>query len=327
MSNAISWWIGIVSVLNMLACVWLIWWSNLKQDHEMAQDQSSHHRWDGIEEYNHPLPRWWLYLFYVTIVFGLAYLLLYPGFGHFRGLLDWSQEGQYQQEMQAIQQDYGPLFDQYARMEIPAMIKDPQAMKMGKRLFLNYCAACHAADAKGNKGYPNLTDNDWLWGGDPDSIKATITQGRGVGKTDRMPAQQGKLSDSEIDQVAHYVKSLSGGKVDAALASAGKALFKTEQDAMATYLQGMYTPLSDDKPKDQGGKGVCMDCHGPEGKGMTTLGAPNLTDSIWLYGGTLASIKETITHGRSGVMPAFGDLLDKAKVNLLAGYVYGLSHQ
>ncbi|MEI6413066.1 MAG: cytochrome-c oxidase, cbb3-type subunit III [Pseudomonadota bacterium] len=301
MSNGINWWIGIVSVLNILACVWLIWWSSLKQDHEVAHGQPTHHSWDGIQEFNNPLPRWWLYLFYITIVFALVYLVLYPGFGHFRGLLGWSQEGQYQEEMQTAQQDYGPLFDKYAKMDLPAMIKDPQATKMGERLFLTYCASCHGSDAKGNKGYPNLTDNDWLWGGEPDILKATITQGRGVGMTGRMPPQKAHLSDTEIDQVAHYVKTLSGGQVDAGLAEAGKAIFN--------------------------GKGTCFACHGPEGKGMAVLGAPNLTDSVWLYGGTLTAIKETLVGGRSGVMPAHGELLGPSKVNLLAGYVYGLSHR
>lgn len=295
MSNALSWWIGLVAVLNILACVWLIWWSSKPTPGEATQGQVTGHSWDGgdLQEYNNPLPRWWLYLFYITIAFALIYLVFYPGFGKFKGLLGWSQEGQYDAEVSAAKAKYDPIFQNYGKQDIPVLAKDPQAVKVGQRLFATYCAVCHGSDARGAKGFPNLTDNDWLYGGKPEAIETSILKGR---ESIGMPAQN--LAETDLNAVVSYITSLSGRQADAQLVTQGKDVFN---------------------------KVGCIGCHGVDAKGNQQLGAPNLTDTVWLYGGTPAAIKETIVKGRKGKMPAHEDFLGKDKVHLLAAYVYGLS--
>ena len=287
--------IAIMTVASILACAVLLWGLSTKR---MAAGQKAGvmgHVWDEtLEEYNNPLPRWWMWLFYITIVFGLCYLILYPGLGSFPGLLKWSSKGQYNAEEAASKQKYEPLYAKYAAMSIPEVAADPQARETGQRLFLNYCAQCHASDARGGKGFPNLTDNDWLYGGDPETIVATITNGRsGV-----MPAWGKIVGDQGVKDLAHYVKSLSGKTHDALRASHGKELFQAN----------------------------CVACHGADGKGNPALGAPNLTDDIWLYGGGETTLVETIDKGRNGVMPAWGEFLGPERVHIVAGYVYSLSH-
>jgi cytochrome c oxidase cbb3-type subunit III len=233
-------------------------------------------------------------MFYITIVFGIAYLALYPGLGRFSGLFKWTSGDQYAAEQAAAAESYGPLFAKYLAMDIPAVAADPQAREIGQRLFLNYCSQCHASDARGGRGFPNLTDNDWLYGGDPATIKATITNGRnGI-----MPPLGAVLGEDGVKNAANYVLSLSGAVHDAALAAKGKETFAT----------------------------ICAACHGPDGKGNPALGAPNLTDKIWLYGGSEATIAETIRNGRNNKMPAWGEFLGEAKIHLLASYVWGLSN-
>jgi cytochrome c oxidase cbb3-type subunit 3 len=253
------------------------------------------HVWDeNLEEYNNPLPNWWRWLFYITMVFGLAYLVLYPGLGKFGGTYNWTSTGQYEAEQARAAERYGPLFAKFAAMDIPAVAADPKAREMGQRLFLNYCAQCHASDARGSRGFPNLADDDWLYGGDPATIKATIVNGRnGI-----MPPLGPVLGDEGVKDAAHYVLSLSGLTHDSLLASSGKALFAAN----------------------------CVACHGADGKGNAALGAPNLTDKVWLYGGGETSISETIRAGRNNKMPAWGEFLGDAKAHLLAAYVWGLSN-
>jgi len=252
------------------------------------------HVWDeNLEEYNNPLPNWWRWLFYITIVFGLVYLVLYPGLGKFAGTFKWTSTGQYEVEQARAAERYGPLFDTFVAMDIPAVAADPRARETGQRLFLNYCAQCHASDARGSRGFPNLADNDWLYGGDPATIKATIVNGRnGI-----MPPLGAVLGDEGVKDTAHYVLSLSGLTHDSLLASRGKALFATN----------------------------CVVCHGADGKGNPALGAPNLTDKVWLYGGGETTISETIRAGRNNKMPAWGEFLGDAKTHVLAAYVWGLS--
>jgi cytochrome c oxidase cbb3-type subunit 3 len=287
--------VAVITVVSILACAALLWRLSTKRLPSGQKAGLMGHVWDeNLAEYNNPLPRWWMWLFYITIVFGLVYLALYPGLGSFPGILKWSSHKQYEGEQAAAKEKYEPIYAKYAAMPIPAVAADPQAREIGQRLFLNYCAQCHASDARGGKGFPNLTDKDWLYGGDPDTIVATITNGR----SGMMPPWGSVVGEEGAKDLANYVKSLSGGANDELRAHHGKELFQTN----------------------------CVVCHGPDGKGNPAMGAPNLTDDIWLYGGGQTTLIETITKGRNGVMPAWGEFLGPQKVHLLAAYVYGLSH-
>lgn len=295
MSSFWSGWIIVLTVGNILACFWLIWWTMRRKSGESASGDVTGHTWDGdLQEYNNPLPRWWLGLFYITLFFAAVYLALYPGLGNFQGLLGWSSHGsQHGAEMAAAEEKYGPKFAQFRGMAIADVAKNEEALGMGKRLYLTYCMQCHGSDARGARGFPNLADNDWLWGGMPEQILASIANGRnGV-----MPAHA-HLGDAAIDDLAAYVASLSGRASDAAKVEAGKSTFMTAG---------------------------CVGCHGMDAKGNQMLGAPDLTDNTWLYGGSEGLIKQTIAKGRNGVMPAHQDLLGDDKVHLLAAYVYSLS--
>jgi cytochrome c oxidase cbb3-type subunit 3 len=252
------------------------------------------HVWDEtLEEYNNPMPKWWSWMFIITVVFALVYLALYPGLGNFKGMLNWTSVGQHTAEVQKMDATVKPLFDKYMAMDLKAVASDKQAMEMGKRMYLTYCMQCHGADARGAKGFPNLTDTDWQWGGEPDQIKATIAEGRmGV-----MPPHA-QLGADTIKDLANYVRSLSGLPNDAVRTARGQEAFTSAG---------------------------CIGCHGADGTGMQALGAPNLTDKVWLYGSSEATITETITNGRQNKMPAWKDFLGDAKVHLLSAYVLSLS--
>lgn len=253
------------------------------------------HVWDGdLEEYNNPLPKWWMWLFYITLVFGAIYLALYPGLGSYKGAYNWSSTGQYDTEQVRAQERFGPIFEKFQKMELEQVAASPEAKEIGQRLFLTYCAQCHASDGRGSKGFPNLTDKDWLYGGEPATIKTSILEGRGG----MMPPLGPVLGEEGTKDVANYVMSLSGVTNDSARAGRGKEKF--EQN--------------------------CAACHGPEGKGNPALGAPNLADSTWLYGGSEATIIETVTKGRNGRMPAHKEFLGEAKVHVLAAYIWSLSN-
>ncbi len=296
MSDALSWYIIVLTLGNIAACWWLIRWTARPRPGEAAAGETTGHVWDGdLKEYNNPLPRWWLGLFYVTIVFALVYLALYPGLGKWQGLLGWSSAGQYEEEMRRAEAKYGPIFQRYASMPIVALAKDEEAMAAGRRLFMTYCAVCHGSDARGGPGFPNLADEDWLWGGDPESIKKSILDGRQA----MMPAWGKTLGEQGVEEVAAYVLSLSGRQADPRLVEAGRQKYRT----------------------------YCASCHGADGKGNPLMGAPNLTDGIWLYGGSPATIKETIRNGRKGRMPAHRALLGEEKAHLLAAYVWSLSRR
>lgn len=252
------------------------------------------HIWDEtLQEYNNPLPRWWMYMFWITIIFAITYLSMYPGFGNNEGKLGWSARGQWEAEQKAAAEKYGPIFAKFRTMDLNAVAGDKEANAMGQRLFLTYCAQCHGADAKGAKGFPNLTDSDWLYGGEPETIKTTVLGGR----QGMMPPFGPALGADGVKDVANYVRSLSGLAHDSLRAQRGKELFAQN----------------------------CVACHGPEAKGTQALGAPNLTDKTWLYGSSEATIIETVTNGRSNQMPAFKDFLGEDKVHLLAAYVLSLS--
>jgi len=252
------------------------------------------HVWDEtLEEYNNPMPKWWSWLFVITVVFSLVYLALFPGLGSFKGVLNWTSAKEYKAEVDKMNVTVKPLFDKYLAMDLKAVAGDKQAMDMGKRMFQTYCMQCHGADARGSKGFPNLTDSDWLYGGEAEQIKETISHGRmGV-----MPPHE-QLGAETIKDLANYVRSLSGLPNDAARTARGQEAFANDG---------------------------CVACHGVDGTGNQLVGAPNLTDKVWLYGSSEATITETITHGRQAKMPAWQDFLGDAKVHLLAAYVLSLS--
>lgn len=260
--------------------------------------QTCGHVWDeDLQEYNNPLPSWWRWLFYVTVVFALVYLAMYPGLGSMNGQFGWTMRGQYEDEMKKADAQYGPIFKKYLTQDVQAVAGSKEAKEMGQRLFLTYCAQCHGSDAKGAKGFPNLTDNVWLWGGTPEKIKETITKGR-----DAVMTPKGVKPDMDAEQVkdvVHFARSLAGLSNDSIRAQRGKDLFPV----------------------------ACAACHGPEGKGNPDAGFPNLTNgkaSERLYGTQEADMIETVTKGRINRMPAFGEFLGEAKVHLLTAYVWGL---
>ncbi|MGA8706992.1 MAG: cytochrome-c oxidase, cbb3-type subunit III [Steroidobacteraceae bacterium] len=294
MSVTLSIVIGVVTVLNVLGCGWLIWWTARSRPGEAAKGDVTGHVWDGdLQERNNPMPRWWLLLFFGSIIFCLIYFALYPALGTFRGVLGWSKQSQYAQEMAAAEARYAPIYAAFRGQDVPALAQDPKAVALGRSLFLNTCINCHGSDARGATGFPNLTDNDWLHGGEPKDIIESITHGReGI-----MPAWGSVLGPQGVDEVVAYVLTLSGRSAPADKAAAGAARFA-----------------------------VCAACHGADGKGNQIIGAPNLTDDIWLYGGSTDAIRQSITFGRHGQMPAHQWLGDD-KIRLLAAYVYSLSHE
>jgi len=294
MSEFWSWWIILITVVNVFGC-WglLLWTRKIKGDND--EGETTGHVYDGIEEYNNPLPKWWLNMFNITLVFSVGYLILYPGLGNFAGVLGWSQTGQYAEEVAEAKKVYEPLFAKYAATPIAELSKVKQATEMGKRIFVNTCFGCHGSDARGNPGYPDLTDKDWLWGGTAENIEHSIL----IGRTGIMPGFAASFDTGQIDSLVQYVGKLSGNSVDNAKADAGKVLFDQQ----------------------------CFVCHGANGKGNIAMGAPDLTDDIWLYGGSSTIIAQSIKEGRKGEMPGHKDLLGKERSHLVAAYVYSLSNK
>jgi cytochrome c oxidase cbb3-type subunit 3 len=256
-------------------------------------EQTTGHAADGIEEYDHPMPYWWFLMFIMTIIFSIGYLIAYPGMGNFKGLLNWTQLDQWEQSVARAEERFGALRFKYLAMPIEEVAEDPQARKMGQRMFANNCAQCHGADARGSSGFPNLADNDWIWGSTPDNIKTSITNGRMAA----MPAWGPMLGDDGVRNTAAYVLSLSGREVDAEQVAAGKEKFDM----------------------------ICAACHGADGTGNPMLGAPNLANGIWLYGGDLEQVMNSIRDGRQGVMPAHADMLGEDKIHIITAYVYSLN--
>ncbi len=292
-----SLYIAIITLASLVACAVLL---KLMSTSKMAPGEktgTTGHVWDeDLQEWHNPLPSWWMWLFYITIVFALVYLILYPGLGSYKGYLGWTSTGQYQDEQKQAAATYGPIIDKFLKQDVQTVAANPEAREIGQRLFLNYCAQCHGSDAGGSKGYPNLRDSDWLYGGTPEAIKATLINGR-IGAMPPMGAAVGGTED--VRDVAHFVLSISGRTHDSMRAQRGKAKFAS----------------------------TCAACHGLDGKGNQQIGAPNLTDDIWLHGGTEAVIIETIVNGRMNQMPAHKDFLDEGKIHLLTAYVLGFSNQ
>ena len=286
--------IAVVTVVSLVACAIFLRSQSVRRPPGKAQ--TTGHTWDeDLAEYNNPLPRWWSWLFYLTVFFALGYLVLYPGLGSWPGTLGWTQVGQLEREVAAAEARFGPLYRKFAAMDVEALAGDPKALAVGEKLFLNNCAQCHASDGGGSRGFPNLTDRDWLWGGDPKTIRATIAEGR----TGMMPPFGAALGEDAVKDVAHYVLALSGSKHDAKRRARGEATFKT----------------------------ICAACHGAEGKGNAALGAPNLADRTWLHGGGETGVFDTVIRGRTSQMPAHAALLDEAKIHLLTAYVLSLSRR
>lgn len=290
-------WAGVFVTLivlgNIGGALWLIW-SVTRGTRSQAAKETTHVWDEDLTEYNNPLPRWWLWLFVLTIVFGLGYLTLYPGLGNYAGLLHWSSGRQWTAEQAQSDAQFEKLIAPYKGLSIEALSQNPQAMATAKDLFELNCSSCHGSDARGAEGFPNLTDNDWLHGGTPQAIYESIASGR-VGM---MPAWGPVLGRQGVHDVVDYVLTLSGREAPSAASQAGQKTFMT----------------------------YCVACHGPDGKGNQAIGAPNLTDQIWLWGGSRHEITETITGGRSNRMPAHLERLGDDQVRLLAAYVYGLSH-
>lgn len=281
-----------VTIVSLLGCLALLIMASRRK--VMAGDNTTGHVWDGdLRELNNPLPRWWMWLFVITVVFAGAYLVLYPGLGSKAGTLGWTSVGQYQSERERAAAELAPMFARFNAMPIEKLAVDPQAHAIGERLFANNCSTCHGSDARGGLGFPNLTDGDWLWGGTPDDIVATITNGR-AGNMPPMAAAVGSAED--VRNVANYVLSLSGSPHDNIAAQLGKAKFV-----------------------------ACAACHGPDGKGNTALGAPNLTDRIWLHGWGEDLIVRTVNTGWQNLMPAQKSRLSEEQIRVLAAYVWSLS--
>lgn len=302
MTSFWSWYVTLLSLGTIVALVWLLLATRKGQRNDSTEETVGH-TYDGIEEYDNPLPRWWFMLFIATVVFALGYLALYPGLGNWKGMLPgyeggWTQVKEWQREMDRANEQYGPLYAKFAAMPVEEVAQDPQALKMGGRLFASNCSVCHGSDAKGAYGFPNLTDNDWLYGGEPETIKTTILHGRQAA----MPAWKDVIGEEGIRHVAGYVRSLSGRDIPEGIDSdieQGQKIFATN----------------------------CVVCHGPDAKGIHAMGAPNLTDNVWLYGSSFGQIQQTLRYGRNGRMPAQEAILGNDKVHLLAAYVYSLSQQ
>ncbi|NLJ93493.1 MAG: cytochrome-c oxidase, cbb3-type subunit III [Aeromonadales bacterium] len=323
MNTFLSVFVTVISLGTIFGCLSLLIWCT-RDKMGMEDGAPTGHTFDGISELNNPLPKWWSYLFVFMVVFSLFYLALYPGLGNFKGLLGWTSSNQYvyskeefneaaeeareqgllvqyDREMVKADEVFGAKFRELAYepgsenyLPIPVIAKNEDATQVGQRLFLQNCAQCHGSDARGGRGFPNLTDDAWLWGGEPEQIKHTLMHGR----QGAMPGWEDALGDDGVQEVVSYVLSLSGRKVDPIEAKKGKARFA-----------------------------VCAACHGADGTGNTVLGAPNLTDDIWLYGGSRAAVEDSVRHGRNGVMPAWKDILGEDKIQLLSAYVYSLNNK
>lgn len=287
--------ITVIALGGIFGCALLLWKTSKVKVNTSAGDNTSGHVWDeDIREMNNPLPRWWVGLFIITIIFGLGYLAAYPGLGTYAGGLEWSEAKQYDQEVEAANKALAPMYAKFAAMSVENLAKDPEAKAIGERIFMNNCSQCHGSDARGSRGFPNLTDNDWLHGGSPEKIKETITGGR-IGMMPPMAAAVG--TEEDVKNVANYVLSLSGSAHDESRAALGKEKFA-----------------------------ACAACHGVDGKGNQAIGSANLTDNIWLHGAGEAAIIKRINEGKTNQMPAWASKFTPEQIHVLTAYIWGLSN-
>ncbi len=318
MSSFWTIWISVITLGLIIGCVFLLRWTS-QNNAGVKEGEAMSHEFDGIVEMNNGLPKWWVIMFYATVVWGFLYFLLYPGLGSYKGLLGWESSNQdirslaeskqatlediangnlnqYALELDNAEKFYSPIFKGYAAKGIDALLQDEDALQVGQRLYMQNCSQCHGNDARGNMqgGFPNLTDKDWLYGGEFDHIKTTLIGGRsGV-----MPAWKDTLGEQGVKEVVTYALSLSGRpNLDPQLVDAGKAKFA-----------------------------ACAACHGADGTGNIAMGAPNLTDNIWLYGGSEQAVMDTVLYGRNGVMPAWKEILGEDKIHVVSAYIYSLSN-
>ena len=296
-SNYWSIFVAVVSVLGIVYCALLLWFSSqVKVQVHNPDDLTTGHIWDEtLQEMNNPLPRWWLWLFILTMVFAVFYYIAYPGLGSFGGQLGWTSQNEYDQEIAQANKALEPIYAAFDAQADEQLAGDPKAMAVGERLFMNNCSQCHGSDARGSKGFPNLTDKDWLHGGSPDKIKETITKGR-VGQMPPMAAAVGTPDD--VRNVAHYVLSMSGSPHDSVRAALGQTKF-----------------------------GACAACHGADGKGNQALGSANLTDKIWLHGWGEEAIVSMVNAGKINQMPAQEGRLTPSQIHVLTAYVWGFSNK
>jgi cytochrome c oxidase cbb3-type subunit 3 len=291
-NNFWSYYVAVLSLASILACALLLWLTARVRAKPSA-DNTTGHVWDeDLREANNPMPRWWMGLFVLTIVSGLGYLVAYPGLGSYQGELGWSTEGEYAKDIAAARRELEPVYAAWTALPTDKVAADPAAMAIGQRLFLNNCAQCHGSDGRGSKGFPNLTDSDWLHGGAPEKISETIHKGR-VGVMPPMGAAVGTPDD--VKNLANYVLSLSGSPHDSLRAGLGKSKFA-----------------------------ACAACHGVTGTGNPALGAPNLADKVWLHGYGQEAIIAMINTGKTNQMPAQQGRLTDAQIHVLTAYVWGL---
>ena len=291
-------WIIGLTVICLALVIWVLF-SNRRvavRDDTDQENRTTGHVYDGIEEYDNPLPRWWFQMFVLTIIFGIIYLILFPGLGSFKGVLGWTSENRLEAKFEAADERYSDMYAEIMSKSVNELSEDPQALKMGARLFSNHCAVCHGSDGGGNFGFPNLSDDEWLYGNSAENIKASITHGR----NGQMPAWGNVIGEESVTEVTEYVLRLSGQEHNGDLANKGATAFKQ----------------------------FCAACHMGDGSGNIALGAPRLNDAdSWLYSGTREGIAQTIRSGRSGKMPAQAGSLREEKIHLLSAYVLNLSEK
>ncbi|MBC7435535.1 MAG: cytochrome-c oxidase, cbb3-type subunit III [Bdellovibrionales bacterium] len=287
--------VAVLTLVGILACGILLWLSSRKKI-PARSDNTTGHVWDeDLREMNNPLPRWWVGMFVITIVFSLGYLVAYPGLGSYKGELGWTQTSEYEAEVKAANKALEPMYARFAALTPEQLAADAPAMAIGERVFMNNCAQCHGSDARGSKGFPNLSDGDWLYGGSPARILESVSAGR-IGQMPPMAAAVGTPDD--VKNLANYVLSLSGSPNDSVRAQLGRPKFA-----------------------------ACAACHGMDGKGNPALGAPNLADDTWLHGWGEAAIVNMINNGKVNQMPAQTGKLTEGQIKVVASYVWGLSHR
>lgn len=301
MSTGWSWYVIALIALNIAGCAWLLWWTAKRNPGDPAPTDTSH-VWDGdITEYNKPLPKWWINLFYLTIVFSLGYLAWYGGWGAYEGYGRWSSANEHALEKSRQDAVLNETFALYADKPLPQLAGDPQAMKLGRSIYGNTCATCHGSTAQGATGYPNLSDDIWHWGGEPEAILASVLDGREGVMPEWGKVLTGIGGEHAVDSVVAYMRVIGDGPA------------ATHNDYMAAQGKRLYGS-------------VCAACHGVEGKGNPVMGAPDLTDDYWLYGDSKESLRKTIMAGRHGSMPAHREVLGETRARLVAAYVWSLSN-